>query len=254
MQSPTFLLLIIAMLSFTACSTSRSAANKKKQRTSTYVLKQIEQQKIQADWFSARVKVNYDDGQQNVSGAATVKMKKDSYVWMSVKKFGLELARLQVTQDSVYVLDRINREYSVEGLDYLTSSYGLPASLSGLQDFMLGNAVFFDQSDFEMEALGPTYQLSASDPKLSSKYWIDAASFFVRKMSLDDIENEQKVIVLLDEFGPANDEQNFSYLRTLDLNGKALGKMNIEMKFSKVEINIPNEAKFDIPSKYTRAK
>jgi len=243
---------LFLMLS-SACSTSRRAARAgKKDLSSAYLMDQMAQHKVEADWFSSRIRVSYDDGEQSVSGSATLRMKMDSVVWMSVKKFGLELARVQVTRDSVYVLDRINNEFTAEGLSYLAESYGLPASLRGLQDFLLGNAVFLSPPPYEVQTLGPTYRLSANDEKLGSDIWVDAAKYHVHKMAFDDKANEQKVEVLLEEFGPTDDQQNFSYLRTLNIDGKSLGKMNIGLKFSKVEINIPKSIRFEIPSKYSR--
>lgn len=249
-----FASLLLASFMVSSCSSSkRLGKGSKKELDSTYLLNQLNKHKIDADWFSSRIRVEYDDGNTNVSGTATLRMKKDSIVWLSVKKFGLELARVQVTSDSVYVLDRINNEYTVEGLEYLASSYGLPASLIGLQDFLLGNAVVFGKPEMEVEALGPTYKLSAVDDQFKSEYWIDASSFFVHKMAFDDKANEQQVNVLLEEFGSIGNQDNFSYLRTLDAKGKALGNTSIGLKFSKVEIDVPKDIKFDIPSKYTRA-
>lgn len=254
-MKPTFFVFTLILIVFaTSCSTSRKAGKgSKKNLDSTYLLKQMNNNKFNADWFSARLRISYEGEEQSVSGAATLRMKKDSAVWMSVKKLGLELARVFVTKDSVYVLDRFNREYSIESLDYLASSYGLPASLTGLQDFLLGNAVIFDNQQLGVKSLGPTYQLTASSETLISDYWIDANEYFVHKMAFDDKSNNQQINVLLEEITPTADQQKFSYLRNLDIDSPSLGKVNIGIKFSKLEVNIPKDLNFEIPSKYTRA-
>jgi hypothetical protein len=254
-MKPTFFVFTLLLIVFsTSCSSTRKAGKgSKKNLDSTYLLQQMTNNKFDADWFSARLRVTYEGEDQSVSGSATLRMKKDSAVWMSVKKLGLELARVLVTKDSVYVLDRFNREYSVESLDYLASSYGLPASLLGLQDFLLGNAVIFDDQQLGVKPLGPTYQLTASSEALISDYWIDASEYFVHKMAFNDKSNNQQVNVLLEEFAPTTDQQKFSYLRSLDINSPSLSKVTIGIKFSKLEVNIPKELNFEIPSKYTRA-
>lgn len=254
MKKSVFFLCITMVLFSFSCSTSRRAAkSSKKNLDDAFLMKQMAANQVEADWFSAKLRVNYEGEPQSVSGTATLRMKKDSVVWMSVKKFGLELARVQVTQDSVYVLDRINNEFTAEGLEYLSESYGLPATLGGLQDFLLGNAVFLNDPPYKVEALGPTYRMSAEDEELDSDLWVDASSYQVKKMAFDDKANKQKVEVLLDEFGPTDDQQNFSYLRTLSINSQSLGDIKIGLKYSKVEINIPKDVRFDIPSKYTRS-
>lgn len=249
------LLFLTCTLLTTACNTPRKTTGKtEKGMTARSVLQQMAAQELNPEWFSSRIRVAYDDGEQSVSGSATLRMQKDELVWMSIKKFGLELARVKVTPDSVYVLDRINREYTIESLDYLASSYGLPANLSGLQDFLLGNAVLLDGQKHELQNLGPTYQLSAPTPNPASTYWVDAAGFFLRKMAFVDAENDQQVEVMLDGFAPAGDQANFPYLRNLSINGRSLGQMEIGLEFSKIEVDVPQSISFDIPSKYTRAR
>lgn len=71
-------------------------------------------------------------------------MKKDSLLWLSVKKLGFEVAWVQVIFDFVYVVDCFNKEYIIEGLVYLVVFYGLlVGSLFEFQDFIFGNFVFF---------------------------------------------------------------------------------------------------------------
>lgn len=98
---------------------------------------------VRADWMDAKVKVNYNDGYMSQGATAHIRIAKDSLVWMSVRKLGLEVARLQVTQDSVYFVDRFNQQYTVADLNFLSKMYSLPASLGSFQALLLGNPIFF---------------------------------------------------------------------------------------------------------------
>lgn len=243
----------IAMLS--SCSATRKSGKMAKKEMGTDVLlKQMAAQRYQPEWFSARANVNYEDDSQSFSASASIKMRRDSLLWVSIKKLGFELARVQVTRDSVYVLDRINNEYAVEGMDYLTEAFGLPAGLREAQDFILGNPVFVDSKGLEVETMGPSYHIFGRGLKVDSDYWVEAGSFLTRKMSFKDKESGQLATILLEEYEPASGQQKFSYLRNLELDSQYSGKSRVALKFSKIDTEIPKSIRFEIPDRYTRTK
>ena len=201
------------------------------------------------------MRIDYAGEDMSVSASATLRMKKDSLLWLSVKKLGFEIARVQVTTDSVYVVDRFNKEYTVEGLAYLAESYGLPAgSLTELQDFILGNPVFLGAGELGIEPLGPTYRLKGDSPEMSAEYLIGTEDFLLKKMAFKDLRNEQEMSALLEEYQDLEGERRFSYIRNLMLESKYSGQANVTLRFSNIELNIPKPIKFDIPSRYTKAK
>ncbi len=242
------------MIFGTACSTSRKGGATAKKAGPAFLLEELAKKRLQPDWFEGKVRIDYSDESQSLSASATIRMKRDSVVWASVRKLGFELARLLVTADSVYVLDRINNEYTVESLDYLATAYGLPAGLLQLQDFILGNPLFFDSKGLQAEPQGKDYHLSGRSPLMETDYWIDAGALLLRRMAFYDIRNEQKVNVGLEEYGQLSGNQNFSYLRNLELDGRHTGKTAVVLKFSSVETDIPKDIRFEIPDRYTRAK
>lgn len=247
--------LFVGLSFLSSCSAARRGGKlAKKEMDASFLLKQLARQKLQPEWFSARTNIAYDDGSQSFSATATIRMRRDSLLWLSIKKLGFELARVQVTTDSVYVLDRINNEYAVEGLQFLSESYGLPANLSHLQDVILGNPVFLDSKGLQVEPLGPSYHLMGRGLPLESDYWVDASGFLLRKMAFNDKKNGLQVNMLLEEYGEAPGDQKFSYLRRLEMDGQHSGKARVEMKFSKLDTEAPKNIRFEIPDRYTRAK
>ena len=247
--------LLVGSALLNSCSTVRKGGKTARKDMNTEVLlRQLARQKFQPEWFSARAVIDYDDSSQSFSASATIRMRRDSLLWLSIKKLGFELARVQVTRDSVYVLDRINNEYTIEGLDYLSESFGLPAGLAQLQDVILGNPVFLDSKGLKMEPLGPSYHLMGRGAPVESDYYIDADGLMLRKMAISDKKNGHQVNMLLEEYGETPDNKNFSYLRRLEMDSQYSGKAKVSMKFSKLETEVPKSIRFDIPDRYTRAK
>jgi hypothetical protein len=256
MKYTSYALLLLAVLSLNSCASIRKSKGvADKDMTASSLLKRMEKQRLSPDWFESRLRIDYADDDMSVSASATIRMKKDSLLWLSVKKLGFEVARVQVTPDSVYVVDRFNKEYTIEGLAYLAASYGLPAgSLSELQDFILGNPVFFGSGQLGIEPLGPTYRLKGGSDEMSAEYLIGTSDFLLKKMAFKDLRNDQEMSALLEGYEDLEGEQKFSYIRNLMLESKYSGQANVTLQFSNIELNVPKPIKFDIPSRYTRAK
>ncbi len=67
-------------------------------------------------------------------------MRKDSIVWLSVTAtMGVEVLRAKVSNDSVWMLNRMEKTYLAEPLDSLAIQLGMPLSLPWLQNLLLDN-------------------------------------------------------------------------------------------------------------------
>ena len=243
------------LLVFSSCNTSRKLAVSKKvpEKSETKdLLEQLAQNQVQADWLSARLKLNYEDDYNSVSARGSLKMRKDSIIWMNIKKLEYEAARILITTDSIYILDRLNKQYTIKDLNYVQRTYNLPASLTSIQALILGNPVFFNPSTLQLEKEELSYHLYGNDDRMESHYWINMAGLMLNSMMIDDYRNGRKLDYELLDYGQMTDNQNFSYIRRLEMNTKEMGQLSVGVKFSKVEINIPKSIRFEIPERYTR--
>ena len=92
------------------------------------------------EWLTAKLDIqaggnglSFDD----LSGQ--LRMRKDSLVWVSVTAMGIELARMKVSTDSVWVINRMDKTYLAEPLDAISDQLGMPWSLPLVQAQLLGN-------------------------------------------------------------------------------------------------------------------
>ncbi len=69
-----------------------------------------------------------------------LRMRNDSLVWVSITAtIGIEVVRAKVSNDSVWVVNRIERTYLAEPLDSLSAQLGMPLSLPLIQTLLLDN-------------------------------------------------------------------------------------------------------------------
>ncbi|MEM9918009.1 MAG: DUF4292 domain-containing protein [Bacteroidota bacterium] len=235
------------------CKGSKKAVGTSlKAKPARYVMKRLAQNEVDLEWFSGKGSISYRDEEQSVKGRFNLRLRKDSVIWMNVKKFSLEGARILVTRDSVFAIDRIGKFYIAKDFNFITQRYNLPASFAALQDLILGNPVLLTETRYESSVDKNDYRLTASVRDMDRSYWVDGLFFQLRKMAFAEPAFARNVVVEQKDFQPVGGERNFSYLRKLNLKSPDTGELSIEIDFSKVEINTPKSIRFEIPSSYTR--
>jgi Domain of unknown function (DUF4292) len=255
------------MFLFENCKTSQKAtstptpvAEKPKTNTVNDILVILEKNQIKPDWMSGDVGLDYEGKPMNVSGSMSTRYRRDSLIWVNIKKFGFGVGRAKITKDSVFVVNYIQNNYIAENLSYLEKKYSLPADFNTLQNILLGNPIFLtDKSKLKMERDAATNEiiLRGADDKWQTTYRLDPTDFTIKSMLFEQplvgrslkIECENYQILR----GYENDSKKFSYLRRLLLDSPQSGKVKLELEVNdNIEINVPKTIKFEIPSHYEK--
>jgi hypothetical protein len=156
-------ILCIAMLA-TACRSTRKigvAINNRKDSAQlaqmghadsmTYirqVMQRLDANVIRYQTFSGKVNIDYKDAtNKNYNVNATIRMYKDSAIWISANALlGIEAIRAYITKDSVKILDKLNKVYTARSMQYLQDQTDMPLNLSIMQDLIVGNPIFLDSA------------------------------------------------------------------------------------------------------------
>lgn len=100
--------------------------------------------------FSAKAKINYEDGEEELSTDAVVKIEKDKNIWLSISKFGIEGARIFMDVDSITIISKIERSYSVMAWSELASIAGVTLSLNQVQMLLLARPIYDLDSNYQI--------------------------------------------------------------------------------------------------------
>ncbi|MEM1217464.1 MAG: DUF4292 domain-containing protein [Bacteroidota bacterium] len=249
----TFLLLFCGclLLSLGACKTLGGGASTLKKKSAKTLLKRMVQQQIDADWLTSKLKMGYSDDYQSVKLNGYLRMKKDSVIWLVVKKLSVEVARIQITPDTFYVMDRINKEYAIQPFSELARMSNLPVTFAGLQSIILGNPLFLATDELTSEIEKDAYLLTASSDRYFNQFWLNGEDFSIKKMQLADLSEQRSIDLSYDDYQSVDGDRIFSYFRILNFTSEETGPASVNVEFSKVEINTPKPIRFDIPSRYT---
>ncbi|HLO45240.1 MAG TPA: DUF4292 domain-containing protein [Leadbetterella sp.] len=69
---------------------------------------------------------------------ATIHVKKDSVIWISIA-VGLEAARVSINPDSIFLLDRLHRNYYKVSFDELSKAFDFDINFNMVQSLLVGN-------------------------------------------------------------------------------------------------------------------
>ena len=93
------------------------------------------------EWMTANLSIQAEgNGLTFDDLSGQLRMRKDSLVWLSVTAtMGVEALRAKVSNDSIWILNRLEKTYLAEPLDTVSAQLGIPLSLPLVQTLLLDN-------------------------------------------------------------------------------------------------------------------
>ena len=261
-----YLSLFALLISLLACKSAKKlTATEVKPKTNLSmsvpdILTHLSENEIKADWMVGDASIDYAGKPMSISVSSNIRFKRDSVIWINVKKLGFAVARALVTPDSIFVLNYIQNNYIAKDLKYVESKFNIPADFKLLQNFLLGNPIFLTdkkQLTLENDASGDIL-LMGKNETWQALYHLDAQGERVKEMVFEQPSASRTMKISYGNYdilrGYAKGDSKFSYLRTLNVESPQTGKITItiEVDADGLEINIPKTIKFEIPSHYSR--
>ena len=249
------LLLMSSIVCWMSCTTTRKLpttdADPLKKRSSRYLRQRLAERTLAPEWLSGRAKVtvrSVEEGTQKFN--MNIRLRRDSIIWMNVKKVSVEAGRVLITPDSLYFINRLDNQYAVASLDYARERLGLPGDFGQLQDLLLGNPVFIVEN-LSAKVLGDRYRLSGEDQRFEAEYYLDE-QFRLRKFNNQEPALIRQLTAELDDYQPIDSTRAFSHLRQFTLYSPESDRVELQLEWSKLEWNVPKSLPFRIPPRYER--
>lgn len=252
---PFLSILLVLAFALPSCNPARQIAKGKlRKKSDSFLLKKLEQNRVKTDWFSGKSKVAFSGDGQQLKASANILMRTDSLIWMNVKKLGIEVARVQINQDSIYFLNRLTREYAVWDMTFLQKQFGLPLGFEDLQELILGNSVLVDKANLEAGVKDIQHLLSGQQAGVNTQYALNGLTYCLEQILVSDLQKTWQVQIDQGEHSTNQETVNFPYFRNFAIDSEQTGPIELEIKFLKVELNTPKNIKFEIPDRYTQMR
>ncbi len=131
-------LVLLLMLLVTAAACKRDAIPTVSEKD----LSNLNIRPLDFQYLTTRSKVNYENGDQRIGATANIRIKKDSLIWFSVTPgFGIEAARGMVTRDSVFLVNKLQKEYHAYSFADLSRKLKVTVDYDVLQASLLGDPI-----------------------------------------------------------------------------------------------------------------
>jgi hypothetical protein len=248
-----------------------------KERTQAFLTRHIDKNKFEFDWLGMKLDAEFTSGEEQQGFKATVRMRKDSAVSVSVSPaLGIEVLRMLVDRDSLKMVSEIpgDKYVFLGSVEQLSELAKIDLDVSTMQDLLIGNPIGLSREEGRMksgiEKLDMEYYTLISRmsrrvrrasedqdtlviregrrvPKrledndwISSKFWIESNFYKVAKCELTDLRTKRMVQINYSEF----DEEDVSHyphkcnIQIEDVKGKT------SLDFKIVRLNTQNHYDF----------
>ena len=282
MVNKLFWLLLVSVLMF-SCRTAKQVVTEKDipLMTEHKLLKQIESNRLNdSTLFAKRIDVSFTDGENSDNFKASLKISRDSFMQISLTApLGIEVARILLTQDSIKFVDVYHKKYFLADYDYFNQRYDVLLTYDFLQNIFtntFSDFTLLDESNlrtkrYKLDRTEMGYKLWTVDKKNAGKklkkfykqsgserdeiillqeILIDPTYFRPLSMSLKDLNEGVGISVRYENFVRFGEELFPEKMRFTLFSKKS--NMDLNLKFQRMEFNVPVEPNFRILSKYKR--
>lgn len=261
------ILISVLIIGVSSCSSKKNLINNELHEISAKkLIREVENNNFEFETIQAKMSVDVESPDMNITLKGQLRMEKDSVVWVSLSlPMGLEVARAMITSDSVFFLNKTQKQYLKTSIDTLSKL--LPfANLQLVQSILVGNDMYIRNGDkYDVTTSNGLYNLMITNQlkkEIKQKNFIVKGVarnlsitpdiFKISDYQINEVTDETKNIKMkFSDFQLVGE----NYLPTeIDVTLNTGVVFEVSVTYSNVILNEPQEYKFSIPKKYTPMK
>lgn len=220
--------------------------------------------------LNAKIAISYKkSGSSQPTFRALLRVRKDSLIWISIMPaMGIEVARAELTHDSLKLINRMKKNYLLGNYHLLDSLLHTSVNYSVLQSLLLGNDIsgyhilsskagadrdgYLLSMDREKNNTGGTLQNPNFPVELKQKVWLFPSDFKIRKLFVQQQTPDHKVRELLVYYSNYQNIQGQLLPTKMRIVLNSRPKTEIFLTFKKIELNKNYGFPFYIPGDYKK--
>jgi Domain of unknown function (DUF4292) len=248
-----FNILFILVVLFSIYSCTHKLVNAGLSENENYslpiLIKDVNSHSIQSRWIQAKAQISIDGGGFFSSGSMNLRSYKDSLLWISVSKLGLEIGRGLIRSDSAFITNDWEHTYWTGSLKEIGIKYNVPAGLADIQALVFPSLEADHQYVMEKKEAGYTLMEQGFPSK---KYSITTSpSLLIQSIVLSSGDADLKV-----NYEDYQDQKDFWFPFVHNHQFKKGTEIHeTKIKFNQVQSSdAPLNTPFNIPTDYTLIK
>ncbi len=210
------------------------------------------------EYMSLRTKIKYADNAKSQKATANIRFKKDSLIWFSITPgLGIEAARGLISQDSIIILDKIHKQYSILKFKDLSERFHFDLDFNLIQSVLIGNMIWEVEASDKIIKEPGLYNVTKKNGDLTISHLIGNNTMKLEKIFAISDSTQSSLDINYKDFVLIGDKAfpksvNI-YIKDKPKRRKSEKFSNITLEHNKVEIDKKKlRFSFNIPSKYVR--
>lgn len=221
------------------------------------IKRKFRSQNAEFQYLNCKAKIEFTDGLQNVNSNATIRICKDSVIWVSIPVMGVEVLRCLINQDSLFIINKLQKEYYLYSFQELSTLLNFQVNYPLLQSILFGNPPFAEIDADSTEADSVFTILRQTRSKVSIENFVKNKNSKLVRLSLRDELTSNTLDINYEDF-QAIEEILFAFSNKISLNYRDKNGMHniyIGIHHNKIEpTNKDLKFPFNIPNRFDRKK
>ena len=250
-----------AALLLSGCKSSEDAARKSGRKISEERTHFSEMLANCPDYtsFSAKASVTVTTAGGSIKSRATVRILKDRVLQISIQPLlGIEMGRIQITPDSLFAVDKINRRYLAASLTAYKDMLPFDIRLAAIQALFLDRPFLLDKGEltaddyprFAYSHSKSQWQLSAGNDGVDYQFVTDETCRIVEtSMYTTDLPRCR----MLWKYAGFNRQNDVWFPASVNIQFEAPGKsVQVDLSYSTPSWNTLQSLDFSVPAQYRK--
>lgn len=219
------------------------------------LIKKNDEVKFNESSVKASLTIKYSGNVELPNLKASLRIVKDSVIWISISKFSIPLAKVMITQDQIQFYEKLSKTYFIGDFKLIKDWIGVELDFNKVQNLFIGEALLnLNRDKYEISIQENVYTLK---PKKENSifeilFWIDPYNYKLAKEELRNPKNDQSLSIVYRDYINI-DKSLFPkgfYIRAND--GEMVTK--IDINYRNIIFNTPLRFPFKIPNGYKEIK
>lgn len=248
---------LFIFLGLFSCKASKKASTDvAKESEVESVVSALEAQSFHPTWFKAKAKLQSKINGRGMSFSSTIVSKDKELLWLNGKMFGIEGARIKVTPDSIFALNRLKKEYLEERMDWVAREYDLPSilaeaiDLEHMQDIFIGNPILDVIPLTEIVPKESDYLLTGMESNYLTELMVNSSTMHTKYFYLS--QGDSKLTVEYSDYRLVDEKHAIAHRRDITIQRPDEDDINVSILYDNVTIDEEQSVKFSIPGSYSK--
>lgn len=205
--------------------------------------------------LQAKLQLVSNTEDMKIAASGTLIWKRDSLVWLNVKKFGFEALRVLITPDSIQLLNRLEKSYTKQSLENLRQQFNLPETntFDALQNLILGLPIQLADGTPTTSISEEKHRIRIEYPQFWADYSIEEGSFHLKNQLFLLKKDNSMVALQLDRYQKVDAfPLALPLSRTIETKSPNTGAQTTQIELESLQLNSNPSYKFEIPEHYSR--